>query len=200
MKIFSGTQLFNRDLRLNNRNANKIGSEQNQQRGQASMDAPPSLSNMPKMHQYQMQNPFSNNALRGNNSNAFAMNPLNNMMPSIQLPQMQLPPNTQLDFQALLGLSAQMLSSANGFGGNSSGNGNNETHKHQSKMMHHHDSRTRNRNNNYERERRRERSRTRSRERNEWIRNRGRDNKSDRNHRGNDRNNRGNDNNRKRNR
>lgn len=201
MKVFSGTKLFNRELRLNNRLVNRPNNDQNQFRGgHAAFDNQPILPNMPMTHQFQMHNPFGNNALRGgNNNHGPAMNSLNSMMPSAQLPQLQLPPNTQLDFQALLGFSAQMLSSVNDSGANNMGTDNYETHRHQSKIMHRHDHRSHNQNNKYSRDRdqrndrRRDRSRSRSRDRNDWMRNRGRDNQSDRrdrNHSGNDNNNR----------
>lgn len=220
MSVFAGTRLFNRDLRLNNRCLNRNNNDDdNQSRSQAASDfaniPKPILPNIPQTHQFQLQapvqNPFKNAALRGNgfgmnngigSSQMNDMNLMNNMMPTTSNAPMQFPPNSQLDFQTLLAYSAQMLSSANSLGAHNMGTDSNETHSHQSKMMHRHENRSHNQNSNYSRDRRNERtttrSRSRSRERTDWVRNYGRDNKSDRRDKGyNDR--RGNDNNRRRN-
>lgn len=214
LAVFAGTKLFNRDLRLNNRcvnknnnNNNNNNTDNNQARVPVASDfaniPPPVLPNIPQTHQFQLQNPtnpFSNAALRGNNgfgmNKGSAPNQMKNMLPTTSNAPMQLPPNTQLDFQTLLAYSAQMLASSNGLGSNGMGTSNNDTHKHQSKIMHRHENRSHNQNSNYSRDRRNDRRRSRSRsherDRNEWIRNRGRDNNPDRrNHRG--------DNNRRRN-
>lgn len=203
MSIFAGTKLFNRELRLNNRSANKSNNNENHQiRGQVSGAPPPILPNIPISHQYQMQNPFTNNALRGAGDNNHHRG-MPNMMPTTSIPQLQFPPSTQLDYATLLAQSAQMLSFVNGLGSNNGGDDDkNGSHKHQSKMMHRNEHRSHNQNSNYSRDkdrrndRRRNHSRSKSPDRLEWIRNQGRDNKSDRH--GRDRNNR-NDNNRRRN-
>lgn len=209
MSIFAGTKLFNRELRLNNRCMNKNNNNNsndfiNQTRGSSDFGniPQPILPNIPQTHQFQLQNPHGNAALRGNNGNALGMsnalnvNQSNNMMPMASNTPLQFPPNSQLDFQTLLAYSAQMISAANGLGSNNMGADNNDMHKHQSKIMHRHENRSHNQNSNYSRDRRNERrrSRSRSRDRNEWIRNRGgRDRDNDRRDR------RGNDNNRRRN-
>ncbi|XP_031623676.1 RNA-binding protein 7 [Contarinia nasturtii] len=208
MNVFSGTKLFNRELRLNNRCSNKNnnnGIENNQPRGnQMSNVPPPLLPNMPTTHQFQLQNPYGNDALRGGvfNNRGSAMNHMNNMMPTAFTPNLplQFPQNAQIDYQTLLAQSAQMFAMANNMAGNNMAN-DNESHKHQSKMMHHHDSRPHNQNSNYNRDkdrrndrndRRRDRSKDRSRslsrERTDWIRNKGkgsnsRSDRRDRNHR-----------------
>lgn len=220
LSVFYGTKLHNREIRLNNRNSgnrtnnqnngmgnivnqnqnNGMGSVANQIHNQSqSMEPRPLLPNIPLMHQFQIQNPYGNSMLRGNNalSNPLNMTPYNNshMLPR-PTAQFTLPPsNPQIDLNMLMALSSQMLSSGNGSDSNSKVN--NETHQHQSKMLHRHDNRS-HRNTNYsnDRERRREdRKRDQSREREDWVRNRSRDYKNDRNGKSN----RNNDNNRRRN-
>lgn len=222
LSVFSGTKLFNRELRLNNRQMNRNNDNNNagannsnniQNRGgQGPMEPRPLLPNAPLPHQFQMQqNPFANATLRG-----LAMNPMNsNLMPPPSMlpmmPRMEFPANPQLDFQALLQFGSQMMLGNNGLDVNNMGsNAADDTgRRHQSKMMHRHENRTHNQNTNYssrDKDRRndrsrRDRSRSRSRERkndNNWIRNRGgggRDNRKndrDRDRRG------GNDKNRRR--
>lgn len=186
--------------------ANNKGNNQN--RGQAPMEPRPLLPNTPLPHQFQMQNPFGNSALRGNNfAPGLSMNPMNNLMPPpMAMPRMDFPANQQLDFQSLLQLGTQMMLGNNGLDVNIMGqNSTDDSHGHQSKMTRRQENRTHNQNTNYSRDkdrrndRRRDRSRSRSRERqnDNWIRNRGRDNnrKNDRNDRGD---NRGNNKNRRR--
>lgn len=212
MSIFAGTKLFNRELRLNNRmvnrnnNNNNTTNESNQSRGQSAHVPPPVLPNIPLTHQFQlqnpMQNPFRNDALRGIGDNNQLRNSMNNMLPSAPVQQLQFPPNSQLDFAVLLAQSAQMLSYGNGLGANNGGNGDggNDSKKHQSKIMHRHEHRSHNQNSNYsrDRDRRKNDSRSKSPDRNDWIRNKGRDNRSGRHDRDRDRNQRS-DNNRRRN-
>lgn len=215
LSIFSGTKLFNREIRMNNRKANNTNDNNNQSRGQAPLEPKPILPNAPLPHQFQLQNPFGNAAVRGADNalpGSSTMNPLslmnpmglmnpmnNNMMPPPTVPQLQFPQNN-LDFQTLLQFSAQMLSSDAVLGLNNMNNDNNDGRKHQSKIMHRHENRSHNQNPNYGRDRdrrndrRSNRSRSRSRDRNDWVRNQGRNNKPDRR----DRNHRGNDNNRRR--
>lgn len=197
LSVFSGTKLFNRELRLNNRSVNRMNNSNNnmnnQFRGQAPMEPMPILPNIAPAHQYQIQNPFGNAALRGA-SNMMGTS-MNHMMPSTSMPKMELPTNVPFDLQALIQLSAQMLPMDNGFGQNSMGN------KHQSKMTHRHENRSHNQNSNYTRDRdrrndrRQKRSRSRSIDRmernNEWIRNGGRDNRDNRSDNRRDRNNGG---------
>lgn len=179
-------------------NKNNNNNDSNQTRGQSSLVPPPILPNIPPTHQYQMQNPFGNNALRGaggdnNQHRGLSMNQMNNMLPTAPISQLQFPTNSQFDFAALLQQSAQMLSFANGLGSSNSGNDNNESHKLQTKMMHRHENRSHNQYSNYSRDkdqrndRRKNHSRSKSPDRNEWIRNQGRDNKSDRHGRDRDR-------------
>lgn len=187
-------------------NKSNNNNDNGQPRGQSSNVSPPNMPNIPMAHQLQLQNPFGNNALRGANYNYGPnINQMNNMLPSASIPQLQFPPNAQIDFQALLAHSAQLLSFENGIALNNMVNENNESHKHQSKMMHRHENRAHNQNNNYARDRggrndrRNDQSRSPSRDKNEWIRNKGRDHRSDRRDRS-DRHNRNNrnDNNRRR--
>lgn len=211
MNVFSGTKLFNRELRLNNRCANKNNNNNNensQQRGNQMAVPPALLPNMPNTHQFQMQNPYGNDALRGGAFNNRGST-MNNMQPSMgfnsQLP-LQFPQNTAIDYQALLAQSAQMFAVANGLAAMQNSN---ESHQHQSKIMHRHDSRPHNQNSNYNRDKDRRndrrRSRSLSRERMDWIRNKGKgcsrsdnnrsdNNRSDRR----DRNHKGGNNNRRR--
>lgn len=193
LSVFSGTKLFNRELRLNNRSGNKNNTNNNngnnQIRGQGPMEPKPICQNVSTTHQFQLQNPFGNSALRAPYNNmAFgqAMNPMNNMMPTMLPQKMEFPQTPQLDYQQLLQLSAQMFSGVNDLNLNNLGNDNNESHKHQSKMMHRHENRSHTQNSNYSRDRdrrndrRRDRSRSRDRDRNntDWMRNSrgGRDN------------------------
>lgn len=202
LSVFSGTKLFNRELRLNNRqmnrnndnnNSNAIasGANNNNNRnsqnrgGQGPMEPRPILPNAPMLpHQFQMQqqqNPFGSAALRG-----LATGSMNNSMmpPPSMVPRMEFPANPQLDFQTLLQLGSQMMLGVNGLDMNMGNNSADDTgRRHQSKMMHRHENRSHNQNANYSRDkdrrndRRRDRSRSRSRERqnndNNWIRNRG---------------------------
>lgn len=212
LSVFSGTKLFNRELRLNNRNVNKNNSNSNsgnnmgtnQFRGQAPMEPQPILPNAALAHPYQMQNPFGNAALRGSsNNNPSRGSAMNNMMPQLNNALLEFPQDAQIDYQTLLAFSAQMLSAGSGLGSSNMGNYDNESQRpNQSKMMHRHENRTHNQNNNYSRDRdrrnndrRSDRTRSRSRDRNDWMRNNRDNNRSDRR----DRNNRGNDNNRRRN-
>lgn len=195
LSVFSGTRLFNRDLRLNNRQVNKInnngnnGNGSNPIRGQA-MEPRPVLPNASLAHQFQMQNPYGNNALRGGGNNSNRGPAMNNMMPQLNNAPLEFPSNSQIDYSTLLAMSAQMLASANGL--NNMGNDNNEPHNHQSKMMHRHENRSHNQNSNYSRDRdrrndrRRDRSRSRSRDRKDWTRNQ-RSDRRDRNDRGSNR-------------
>ncbi|XP_055299544.1 RNA-binding protein 7 [Sitodiplosis mosellana] len=199
MSIFAGTKLFNRELRLNNRCLNRNNNnETNQTRGQNAHVPPPVLPNIPPTHQFQMQNPFGNNALRSgggdNNQHRGSMNQNNKMMPSAPIQQLQFPPNSQLDFAMLLAQSAQMLSYANGLGANNGGgdggNDNNGSQKRQSKMTHRQEHRSHNQNSNYSRDRDRRKNHSRSKSPNptDWIRNQGReDSRSNRHGRDRDR-------------
>lgn len=199
MSVFSGTKLFNRDLRLNNRQMNRNndgnsantnaahsnnnnGNNQNRGGGQGPMEPRPLLAgNAPLPHQFQMPtNPFGNAALRG-----LTMNPmLNNLMPPPSMPRMEFPANQQFDIQALLQFGSQMMLGNNGLdlSNMSNSSADDSGHRHQSKIMHRHENRTHNQNANYARDsdrrndRRRNRSRSRSRERqndSNWMRNRG---------------------------
>lgn len=204
LSVFSGTKMFNRELRLNNRNMNRTNDNtginmnikgHSQNRGQAPMEPRPLLPNAPLTHQFQMQNPFGNAALRGGNNflAGASMNPMNNLMPPMApMPRMDFSGNQPFDIQSLLQFGGQMqLMGNNDFGSaNNSGNPN-DGHRHQSKIMHRHENRSHNQNQNYSRDdrrndRRRDRSRSRSRERknDDWMRNRGR--KNDRHDRGKD--------------
>lgn len=218
LSVFSGTKLFNRELRLNNRHMNRLNensnalaftapnsnnNRNNQNRGGA-MEPRPILPNAPLPHQFQMQqqNPFGNAALRG-----MSMNSMNNsMMPPPMMPRMELSAIPQLDIQTLLQLGSNMMLGNNGLDMNMMGNNSADDsgRRHQSKMMHRHENRSHNQNSNYSRDkdrrndRRRDRSRSRSRERqnnDNWIRNRGggggggkKNDRNDRDRRGNDKN------------
>lgn len=191
LSIFSGTRLFNRELRLDNRSGtgNRNG---NINRRNQSFDQhmKPGMTSTVPQHQYHIQSPFGNPAaIPGSNAltnpfNSTSTNPFNNMIPKQNnTNQMNFESNQQIDYQQLLAYSAQLLSSVNSVGSNNIG-GNDETHKSQSKMMRRHDNRPHNQNSisrQYSRDDRVRSRRDRSRSpRSEWIRNRDR---RDRNHR-----------------
>lgn len=195
LSVYTGTRLFNRELRIDNRSGNGNRNNNggfNRQQIEQSKTFPNT-----RQHQYQIRNPFSNasNAL----SNPFASAAENqmNMMPKQQnINQINFPHNQAIDYQQLLAFSAQMFSSANGSVQDNIGM-NNEMHNSQSKMMRRHEKRPHDQNSkSYSRDRddrerdRKERTRDRS-PRSDWIRNR---DSRDRNSRGNDSHRRRNDN------
>lgn len=184
-----------------NTGANINNKGNNQSRGQAPMEPRPLLTNTPLPHQFQMQNLYGNATLRGGNSflPGLPVNAMNNLLPPqmMPMPRMEFPTNQPFDFQSLLQFGQQMqLLGNNDFDGNlgnNSGNSNSDSHRNQSKMMHRHENRSHNQNQNYSRDkdrrndRRRDRSRSRERSRpkDDWMRNRGNDNRrNERNDRG----------------
>lgn len=206
LKVFRGTRLFNRDLRLDNRNGSGNKNNGNNNQNQRN-DYHAQLSNVPQnqfqMHNPAMQNMSSMSALTNPFSNAMNMNPFNNLMPMAKAnnsnPLAQL--NQPFDYQQLLA-SAQLFARANGIGSNDfGGNGSDEMHNNQSKMTRRQDNRPHNQNSQYSRNDR-DRDRERDRNRNRRDRSRSRSPKGDwmRNNRDrNDRNSRNHDNNRRRN-
>lgn len=198
LSVYTGTRLFNRELRIDNRSGNGNRNNNggfNRQQVEQSRTFPNT-----RQHQYQIQNPFSNAS--GALSNPFASSVANqmNMMPKQQnVNQMNFSPNQTIDYEQLLAFSQQMLSSANDSVQNNIGM-NNEMHNSQSKMMRRHEKRPHDQTSkSYSRDRedrerdRKERARDRS-PRSDWIRNRDHRDNRDRNSRGNDSHRRRNDN------
>lgn len=196
MSVYTGTRLFNRELRIDNRSGNgnrNNNSGFNRQQIEQSKTFPNT-----RQHQYQIHNPFSNaTSALSNPFASAAANPMN-IMPK-QQNQPNFSPNQQIDYQQLLAFSTQMLTSANGSGQNNIGM-NNEMHNSQSKMMRRHERRPHEQSSkSYFRDRedrerdRKERTRDRS-PRSNWIRNKDHRDNRDRNSRGNDSHSRRNDN------
>lgn len=142
LSVFAGTKLFNRELRLNPRDGN-TGSN----KPQMALEPQPMMANNLPTHQFQMHNP-SLEALRyGMSANAGIFSDMMPRMPNFP----QINANAQIDMEALLGLSAQMLH--NGMVGNDLAD---DTHSHQTKMLHRHENRSHHQNSNYGRRNERE--------------------------------------------
>lgn len=154
LAIFSGTKLFNREIRLNNRSANHTSA-------------------LAPIHQFQIHMPRDSSALLGMTS---ALNPIQEMMPRNTSNQSSNAANPQISIESLMGFSSQLLQKGND---DAEFDSNSAQHQHQSKIMHRHENRSHHQNSNYARRSDYDRSGDRERDKRHY-RDSGRDNDDDR--------------------